>query len=221
MSIANLWTDTVSDETMSYLERSINRRVCSLVKHPWTPNEVERTIATKKYSVNGLAIFEFAIVQGMDTSRNTRPRKVDNVDIFWYDVFLNIEEYERIAILIHADPFSEFSNLLTCQSCFTEFYGKEIYGKTLGIAMKKLQRLSEIKKLVTPMNIDADDGLWTWASISKYLRRSIPTTMKMAKQDKLPIIYMGGIAYTTKSQLDKFLQKKFQTQAYWQVKDGR
>jgi len=198
--LENKWQDTVSDKIFSLLSKALERRICKNIKSPYIPTTVERTVFEKRYNKLGIAIFDEVKYDGIECSRSTRPIDLDDVDIFWFDCFLNLTDIERLSILAYVDPFNEFAE----KEMWTSFIKKEFkttrtYNFTVGGAFFKLQKLAEGIGLVRVMSVDELKG---WDAISGYWNVSVKTMKKLVHKHRLPVIYLEGNVYALKSKLD-------------------
>jgi hypothetical protein len=198
--LENKWPDSVSDKVFNLLSKAIERKICKIIKSPYIPTTVERNVLQKRYNKHGMAIFDEIKYEGIECSRSTKPHDLDDVDIFWFDCFLNLTESERISILAYVDPLNEFSE----KEIWNEFIQKEFkttrsYNLTIGRAVFKLQKLAEELGLVRVMNVDELKG---WDAISGYWNVSVKTMKKLVHKHRLPVIYLEGNVYALKSKLD-------------------
>lgn len=223
MAITNNWKDFVSDKVLVLLERSIERRVCDAVKHPFIPSSGERYIFHKKYNKLGEAVFHVEVKTGIELSQSTKKRDMDNIDVFWFDCFLSLGEKERLAVIGYVDPFHELQD----RNDFIAFVKETDLNSTRGFnqiledAMFKLQKYASQRGIVEKM--DSDTELRGWKSIADYWGTSIPTMMKIVFNMKLPVIYVDGGVFALKSKLDEARMKLYQDEGnyIWKNKGRR
>lgn len=213
MNLENKWKDFIDDKTINLLEAWIERRIRNgTPKTAYLPNEVQRFEVQKKTNKNGTALFSFIEHTGLDFSRSTRPKECDSVEVFGINCFRSLNQDDQIIILSYADPFDEFKNihdedwLYFLQSmCFRK---NSEYERELENSMRKLQKRCEECDLVR--QIFDDDVVETWNDIAAFLRRSVPTAIKMYKEDGLPVAIIGGVATSRKSLLENYMNSKFE-----------
>ena len=107
MFLINRWSNKVDDKIFVLLEKWVEKRICSICKTPYLPVETERYIVEKKYNRFGVAIFETILLKGVENTPGTKQHDITEVDIFGFDVFLNLDEIEQICVLAYIDPFDE------------------------------------------------------------------------------------------------------------------
>jgi len=213
LNIQNVWNASVDDRTIDLLEAWIERRIRNgSARTAYLPSEVERWEVKKRYNKKGMALFDFIYRSGLDFSRSTRPKESDNVEVFGVDCFLELPEEDRIIILAHADPFGEFDNIHD-ESWINFLKSMDIsnngkYQKRLEESMMRLQKKCEDCHL--SKQIFNNDILETWAAIASFMRRSIPTVIRMHKEEGLPVAIIGGVATSRKSILEDYVNHKFE-----------
>lgn len=225
MQIENRWKDYIDDQTLNLLGKSIERKIRSSVpRGAFLPNEARKYEVVKKINKYGKAIFSFIEHEGLENSRSTAPKFYDNVDSFYFDVFLNLIETEKIVILSYLDPLDEFKSMKSDEWIdllkFLNFKDNGTYEKELENCMKKMQKLAEEKRLVRKM---IQGRIETWEKIAVFMNRSVPTVMKMAldEDDPLPVSIIGGTATSTEELLSDYIERRFLKYPYYKTKNRR
>lgn len=221
MQIENQWTGEVDNRILELLSVAVRRRMKSGVpRGAYLPTEVCRYEVVKKYNRYGKALFDFVEHIGLENTRSTKPKDLDNIDVFWHDCFLWLNEDEQTIILSYLDPLDEFKSIKddnwNALLAHLGFRNNGAYNKALRICMIKLQKLAEEKKLVKEM---VDGVVETWEGIADFMNRSVPTVKKMAMDEKnpLPVSIIGGIAVSTKTLLSEYVQKQISDFPYYKT----
>jgi len=185
-----------------------------IVKHPFLPIHSQRYLINKKYNKNGKAIYYMEVLEGLDFSRSTSPKIHTNIDEFTF-VFYSLDKSDQIIILSYIDPFDEFPNRKSWLDYLRYFNIKDC-DRRLIIAMVNLQ--NEADKRYISSGRDENEDIWTWNAIAKYIKRSVPTAIRMAKEEDLPVTMVGGIAYSIKSKLNEYLKNRIDLCPYKKIK---
>lgn len=195
--VLNRWKDKVSDKLLNLLEKWTERRIC-LIHGAYLPTEGTRYIFKRFYNKLDQLCFRTEVIEGIDDSRSTAPRKFTQVDEFGY-AFRDLSDYDQIIILSYVDPLRElddkdsWSSFLKCLN----ISNNGAYERILTEAMTKLQYICEEKGLVDKM----EGELRGWKAIATFLKRSIPTVRRYAEEYDMPVSLIGGDVVIMKDDL--------------------
>ncbi len=57
-----------------------------------------------------------------------------------------------------------------------------------------------------------------WKEISAFLKKSVPTAMKLAREQRAPITLLGKTPFTTAEKLEKWMDSLIEKEPYWKHK---
>jgi hypothetical protein len=126
-----------------------------------------------------------------------------------------LEGQDQLLILSYVDPLSELSSHQEWVDYLKTQGIKKNHQNLLIQAMINLQLLLQMKGIIKIMEEGALRG---WTEISEYCKVSVPTMIKMSKELKMPIAFVGPSVYTTKARLDAFFNQAIDERPYWAEK---
>jgi len=216
----NYWPTKVSQKTIRLLNLWIEKRTCLGHRPPYVPQERKNHVFHVRCDEEtGRSIIEIEILEGVCGIPGTLPPRWNDVEEFGM-AFLDLGKEEQLVILAAEDPFEEFEK----PGAWTQFlkdsriYRQSLFEQQLEEAMVKLQHLCERRDLVKVMGRRGKE-LYGWKAIAAYLRRSLPVTLKMARNLGAPVTLIGGKPYTTEERLSEWFDEMVRRKPYW--KRGR
>lgn len=204
MNIENIWPDKIDQNVIELLTKYLEKRsACGLRSGASLPKEATRYVYKTFRNKLGEQCFRVETITGVEEGRATSPKFHTRVDEFGY-AFRSLTDKQQLLILGYADPFDELSEKDQFREFLTEIgIGKEQeYWKLLEEAFVVLQKKLEKRGLAQDMT----DILTGWDQVASYLKLSLPTVKKLAKEGRITISRLGGRILASKSMLEKNLQ---------------
>lgn len=221
MLIVNRWKDFVSDGTLSLLSRWIEHYITSRIHSAVRlPTEGRRFVFKKDYNRLEQVIYRIEILEGLETSRSTTPKKFTELDEFTY-AFRSLENIEQLAILAYVDPFDElktaenWKNFLSANA----LRSNAEFDRLLTKAMTNLQKTCEKRRLSKMMKQE----IRGWDKIADRLDMTVPTAIKLSKDAELqlPVTIIGKIPITTEEQISEWINSRIEKRPYWKIAKTR
>jgi hypothetical protein len=217
MYTSELQKHGVSEETVNLLNQWVEHRLRSLIKAAWVPTDVHKFLFHNFTNKNGDRCYKIEILEGIDSIRSTAPKKFSRLDEMNY-TFRILSDQDQLLILSYIDPLSEVNSQQDWVDYLKSQGIKKNHQNLLIQAMLSLQLLLQAKGIIKVMEEGALRG---WVEISEYCKVSIPTMIRMAKDLKMPIAFVGPSVYTTKARLDAFFNQTIDERPYWSEKQKK
>lgn len=202
----NKWNNTVSNDLFVLIEKWLEYYVCQFVRSAWCPSEGERFLFVKTYNKKGTALYTMEVLRGVDSSRSTKPKEPTKLDSFTH-VFRSLATKEQDSIVYYFDPLDEFLEKERRLYFFRlyEFEDNGRFEDFLEKSLLKLQSESQKRGLLSGM----EGEIRGWRNIARRLKRSIPTVMKLAESQGLPVAKIGGEIVTTERKISQWEEEQF------------
>lgn len=216
----NEWPNLVSNGTIRLFNRWMEKKTCGGLRGAHIPQIEERHVFNHFYDKNGKLKVKITILEGICTERSTKPQEnwtdVDEFNVCFYD----LSEKQQEIVVAYEDPFDEFTDRRKWDDfLFMNSWSQVHYGKLLKETMTRLQELTEQRGLSRRM--DKSKELHGWDAIANFLKKSVPTVVRLAKEFKMPVTLLGGMPYTTEAKLEEWKEKLLERQPFWKQVEER